>query len=181
MPFANPGPLPTQIYVANTSAGVNAVLNLQNQSSVIIYVGLSACTPNTGLPLMPNERIKLNNLSKSVYACAAWSAGTQLATLSSSAYTAGTTQFTTSASALSALPVGTYFVVGGTTNSSQQEVLSVASSVSTTVLTTTTASLFDHAASQPLYAVTYTPGILNLQRGTSLPAQSQAPIAPSGQ
>jgi hypothetical protein len=72
-------------------------------------------------------------------------------------------------------------VVGGTTNSSQQEVLCVATSVSTTVLTTTTASLFDHAASQPLYATTWTPASLNLQRGTSLPVQVAGPVAPSGQ
>lgn len=181
MPFANPGPLPTQIYVANTTSGVTACLNLQNQSTQIMYVGLSACTPATGLPLQPNERIKLNNVSKSLYACAAWVAGTQLATMSSAAYTAGTSQFTTSASALSVLPVGTYFVVGGTTNSSQQEVLCVATSVSTTVLTTTTVSLFDHAASQPIYATTYTPGVLNLQRGTTLPSQSGLAMSSSGQ
>ena len=181
MPFANPGPLPTQIYVANTTAGVTACLNLQNQSNQIMYVGLSAVTPKTGIPLQPNERIRLNNVTKSLYACASWVSGTQLATMNSSAYTAGTLQFTTSASALASLPVGTYFVVGGTTNSSQQEVLCVATSVSTTVLTTTTASLFDHAASQPVYATTYTPGVLNLQRGTSSPSQSGLVMSPSGQ
>jgi hypothetical protein len=181
VPFANPGPLPTQIFVANTTAGVTACLNLQNQSGQIMYVGLSACTPNTGIPLMPNERIKLNNVTKSLYACAAWAAGTQLATTSSAAYTAGSTAFTTSAAALSVLPVGTYFVIGGTANSSQQEVLCVATSASTTTLTTTTASLFDHAASQPMYAATYTPGVLNLQRGTSLPALASGAMAPSGQ
>ena len=181
MPFANPGALPTQIYVANTTAGVTAVLNLQNQSSQIMYVGLSAVTPKTGFPLQPNERIRLNNVTQSLYACANWASGTQLATMNSSGYTAGTTQFTTSAAANTALPPGTYFVVGGTTNSSQQEVLSVATTVSTTVLTTTTPSLFDHAASQPIYAVTYTPGLLNLQRGTGSPSQSGAPMSPSGQ
>ena len=181
MPFANPGPLPLQIYVANTTAGVTSVLNLQNMSNQIMYVGMSACTPQTGIPLQPNERIRLNNVTKSLYACASWVSGTQLATMNSSAYTAGSTQFTTSAAALSVLPVGTYFVVGGTTNSSQQEVLCVSTSVSTTVLTTTTGSLFDHAASQPIYATTYTPGVLNLQRGTSSPSQSQAVMAPSGQ
>ena len=181
MPVTNTTPLPTQVFVANTTVGVTSVVNLQNMSAQSMFVGLSACTPYTGFPLGPGERIRLNNITKSVYACSNWTAGTQLATLNSSAYTAGTLQFTTSASALSALPVGTYFVIGGTTNSSQQEVLCVATSVSTTVLTTTTATLFDHAASQPLYATTWYPASLNIQRGTGLPVQVAGPVAPSGQ
>jgi hypothetical protein len=182
VPVANTTPLPVQVFVANTSAGVTSVVNLQNLSAQMMFVGLSACTPNTGLPLMPGERIRLNNVTKSVYACSNWAASsTQLATMSSSAYTAGSTQFTTSAAALSVLPAGTYFVIGGTANSSQQEVLCVASSVSTTVLTTTTASLFDHAASQPVWGVTWYPSSLNIQRGTSLPVQVSGPMSPSGQ
>jgi hypothetical protein len=49
------------------------------------------------------------------------------------------------------------------------------------VLTTTTASLFDHAASQPVYATSYTPGVLNLQRGVTSPSQSGLVMSPSGQ
>ena len=41
----------------------------------------------------------------------------------------------------------------------------MATSVSTTVLTTTTASLFDHAASQPMYAAVTTPGMLRMRAG----------------
>ena len=181
MPVTNTTPLPAQVFVANTTAGVTAVVNLMNMSSQMMFVGLSACTPATGLPLMPGERIRLNNVPKSVYACSNWVAGTQLATLSASAYTAGSTQFTTSAAALASLPVGTYFVVGGTANSSQQEVLCVATSVSTTVLTTTSGSLFDHAVSQPVWAATWYPSSLNIQRGTSLPMQNAGQFAPSGQ
>lgn len=177
MPFVNTTPLPTTVFVAPTGTGVNALCILKNESpSQTLFVGLSACTPKTGIPLPPNESIKLNSANSNLYACSNWVVGTQLATTSSSAYTAGTIQFTTSASALASLPVGTYFVVGGTTNASQQEVLCVATSVSTTVLTTTTASLFDHAASQPLYAATTTPGILRVERGTGLPPVQNAAI-----
>jgi hypothetical protein len=181
VPVTNTTPLPAQVFVANTTAGVTSVVSLMNMSPQMMFVGLSACTPTTGLPLMPGERIRLNNVPKSVYACSNWAAGTQLATAAASAVTAGTTSFTTSAAALSVLPVGTYFVIGGTANSSQQEVLQVATSVSTTVLTTTTGSLFDHAASQPMYATTWTPSSLNIQRGTSLPAQVAGSFSPSGQ
>ena len=179
MPFANPGPLPTQIYVANTTVGVNAVLNLQNQSSQIMYVGLSAVTPSTGFPLMPNERIKLNNLNQSLYACANWSAGTAAATASTSAsVTVGTTSFTVASGGMANIPVGTYFVIG---SGSGAEVLKVATSASTTTITTTTGALFEHYASEVLSSVTYTPGVLNLQRGTSLPSQAQGAMSPSGQ
>jgi hypothetical protein len=182
VPVTNTTPLPAQVFAANTTAGVTSVVNFQNMSSQIMFVGLSACTPQTGLPLMPGERIRLNNVPKSVYACSNWApSSTQLATASASAYTAGSTQFTTSAAALSVLPVGTFFVIGGTANTSSQEVLCVATSVSTTVLTTTTASLFDHAASQPMWATTWSPSSLNIQRGTSLPAQVSGSFAPSGQ
>ncbi len=181
MPVTNTTPLPTQVFVSTSTAGVTSVVNFQNMSSQMLFIGLSACTPATGMPLMPGERIKLNNVPKSMYACSNWVTGTQLATMNSSAYTAGSTQFTTSAAALSALPVGTYFVIGGTVNTSQQEVLCVATSASTTVLTTTTASLFDHAASQPVFAATWYPASLNIQRGTSLPQQMGGAIAPSGQ
>lgn len=175
MPFVNTTPLPTQVFVAPTGTGVNPFCILKNESpSQTLFVGLSACTPKTGIPLPPNTRIELANATSGLYACSNWVVGTQLATTSSSAYTAGTIQFTTSASALASLPVGTYFVVGGTTNASQQEVLCVATSVSTTVLTTTTGSLFDHAASQPIYAATTTPGVLRVERGTSLPAVTSA-------
>jgi hypothetical protein len=64
------------------------------------------------------------------------------------------------------IPVGTYFVIGtGTT----AEVLAVATSASTTTITTTTASLFDHTVSQVLHSVVTTPGVLRVERSTSLP------------
>jgi len=179
VPFANPGPLPGQIYVANTTAGVTACLNLQNQSNQIMYVGLSACTPNTGFPLMPGERIKLNNVTKNLYACAAWAAGTAAATLSTSAsVTVGTTSFTVASGGMPNIPVGTYFTIG---SGSGQEVLNVATSAATTQITTTTGALFEHYASEVLNSVTWTPGLLNLQRGTSSPSANAGAIAPSGQ
>ena len=179
MPFANPGPLPGQIYVANTTAGVTACLNLQNQSNQIMYVGLSACTPNTGFPLMPGERIRLNNVTKSLYACANWATTTAAATLSTSAsVTVGTTSFTVASGGMANIPVGTYFSIGTGTG---QEVLAVATSASTTTITTTTGALFEHYASEVLDLVTWTPGLLNLQRGTSLPSANQGALAPSGQ
>ena len=179
MPFANPGPLPTQIYVANTTAGVTSVLNLQNQSNQIMYVGLSACTPNTGLPLMPGERIRLNNVTKSLYACANWAAGTAAATLSASAsVTVGTTSWTVASGGMANIPVGTYITVG---TGSGAEVLNVATSVSTTTITTTTGSIFEHYASEVVSSVTWTPGVLNLQRGTTLPVMNSGAMSPSGQ
>ena len=179
MPSANPGPLPLQVYVANTTTGVTSVVNLQNISSQVMFVGLSAVTPNTGLPLMPNERVKLNNVTKSLYACANWAAGTAAATTSTSAsITVGTTSFTVASGGMPNIPVGTYFTIGSGTS---QEVLNVATSVSTTTITTTTGCLFEHFASEVLNTVVYTPGVLNIQRGTSLPSQTGLAGLPSGQ
>ena len=62
MPFVNTTPLPTTVFVAPTGTGVNALCILKNESpSQTLFVGLSACTPKTGIPLPPNESIKLNS------------------------------------------------------------------------------------------------------------------------
>jgi len=179
VPSVNTTPLPSQVFVANTTAGVTSVVNLQNQGPQTMFVGLAACTPNTGLPLGPGERIRLNNVTKSLYACSNWVAGTAAATLSTSASaTVGTTSFTVAAGGMPNIPVGTYFTIGAGTG---QEVLNVATSASTTTITTTTGCLFEHYASEVLNSVTWTPAPLNVQRGTSLPAQIGGALAPSGQ
>jgi len=74
------------------------------------------------------------------------------------------------------IPVGTYFLVGSGTG---QEALCVATSASTTTITTTTGCLFEHYASEVLYSVVTTPGVLQIRAGTSLPPVSQAafPVA----
>jgi hypothetical protein len=179
VPSVNATPLPTQVFVAITTSGVTSVVNLQNQGTQTMFVGLAACTPNTGLPLSPGERIRLNNVTKSLYACANWAAGTAAATLSTSASaTVGTTSWTVASGGMANIPVGTYFTIG---SGSGQEVLNVATSASTTTITTTTGSLFEHYASETLNSVTWTPAPLNIQRGTSLPVQLGGALAPSGQ
>ena len=169
MGFYNTTPLPTEVFVtpaSSTLPGVTPVCILRNASpSQTLFVGLSACTPNTGLPLPPNESVKLNAANSNLYACSNWSAGTAAATASASAATAGTTSFTVAAGGMANIPVGTTFLIGV---GSGQEALSVASSVSTTVITTTTGALFAHAASEVLYSVVTTPGVLKVQQGTSL-------------
>ena len=167
MPIVNTTPLPVVAFVSPTGAGVNPVCILKNESpSAILFVGLSACTPNTGLPLPPNTRIQLAGAGQNLYACSNWSAGTASATAGTGAATAGTTSWTVASGGMPNIPAGTYFLIGSGTG---QEALSVATSASTTTLTTTTASLFDHAASAVLHALVTTPGTLRVERGTSLP------------
>lgn len=167
MPVFNTTPLPTQVYVAPTGTGVNPSCIIQNISpSQTLFIGLSATTPNTGLPLPPNAQIKLPAAPKSLYASSNWSAGAALATASASAATAGTSSWTVASGGMANIPVGTYFLIGSGTG---QEALCVATSASTTTITTTTASLFDHAASEVLDAVVTTPGSLRVDRATSLP------------
>ena len=178
MSFVNTTPLPTAAFIAPTGTGVNPVCILKNESpSQTLFVGLSACTPNTGVPVPPNARIDLSPVSGTIFTCSNWVAGSALATASASAATAGTTSFTVAAGGMPNIPVGTYFVIGSGTAA---EVLSVATSASTTTITTTTGSLFDHTVSQVLKAVTTTPGTLKVQGGTSLPAVAMAAFPVAG-
>ena len=172
MPVFNTTPLPTEVYVAPTGTGVNPTCTITNISpSQTLFVGLSAVTPNTGLPLLPNAQIKLPAAPKSLYASSNWAAGAALATASASAATAGTTSWTVASGGMANIPVGTYFLIG---SGSGQEALCVATSASTTTITTTTGALFDHAASEVLDAVTTTPGSIRVERSTSLPPVSLA-------
>jgi hypothetical protein len=173
--FVNTTPLPVAVFVAPTGTGVNPVCRLRNESpSQTLFVGLAACTPNTGIPLPPNSAIELSPANKSIYACSNWSAGTAAATASSSAQvTVGTTSFTVASGGMANIPVGTYFLIGTGTG---QEALNVATSASTTTITTTTGTLFEHYASEVLYAVTTTPGVLRVQAGTGLPPVSSAAL-----
>ena len=177
MGFYNTTPLPTTVFVSPTGTGVNPLCILRNESpSQTLFVGLSACTPNTGIPLPPNAKIELGNAGSSLYACSNWSAGTAAATASTSAsVTVGTTSFTVAAGGMANIPVGTYFLVGTGTG---QEALNVATSVNTTQITTSTGCLFEHYASEVLHAVVTTPGVLRVIQGTSLPpvASSALPV-----
>ena len=108
MGFYNTTPLPTTVFVSPTGTGVNPLCILKNESpSQTLFVGLSACTPNTGIPLPPNAKIELGNASKSIYACSNWSAGTAAATASTSAsVTVGTTSWTVATGGMANIPVG---------------------------------------------------------------------------
>jgi len=176
--FVNTTPLPVTVFTTPTGTGVNPVCIIKNESpSQTLFVGLSACTPNTGIPLTPNTELRLPNATSTLYACSNWSAGTAAATASTSAsVTVGTTSYTVAAGGMANIPVGTYFLLGVGTG---QEALKVATSASTTTITTTTASLFDHAASEVVYSVVTTPGVLQVRAGTSLPAVASAafPVA----
>ena len=176
MGFYNTTPLPTTVFVVPTGTGVYPVCRLRNESNVTMFVGLSACTPNTGIPLPPNAQIELANANVSVYACSNWAAGTAAATASASAATAGTNSWTVASGGMANIPVGTYFLIGSGTG---QEALCVATSASTTTITTTTASLFEHNASDVLHAVVTTPGVLRVQGGVGMPpvASAALPVA----
>ena len=177
MSFLNTTPLPTAAFVAPTGAGVNPVCILKNESpSQTLFVGLSACTPNTGIALPPNAKIDLAPVGGTVFTCSNWAAGTAAATASTGVATVGTTSWTVASGGMANIPAGTYFVVGLTTGA---EVLKVATSVDTTRITTSTGSLFAHAASEVFYSVVTTPGILKVQGGTSLPpvASAARPVA----
>ena len=68
MGFYNTTPLPTAVFVTPTGTGVNPVCMLRNESpSATLFVGLSACTPNTGMPLPPNSKIELGNAGSTLY------------------------------------------------------------------------------------------------------------------
>ena len=151
------------VHGADGDRGVPGVHRLKNESpSQTLFVGLSACTPNTGIPLPPNSQIELPAANVDLYACSNWSAGTAAATASASAATAGTTSWTVASGGMANIPVGTYFVIGSGTAA---EVLSVATSASTTTITTSTGSLFDHTVSQVFRSVVTTPGVLRVQGG----------------
>ena len=178
MTFVNTTPLPVAVFVSPTGTGVYPVCRIRNESpSGTLFVGLSACTPNTGIPLPPNAAIELANAGSTLYACSNWAAGTASATASSSAQvTVGTTSFTVASGGMANIPVGTYFLIGTGTG---QEALCVATSASTTTITTTTGTLFEHYASEVLHAVTTTPGVVRVQGGTGMPPVSSAafPVA----
>ena len=177
MGFYNTTPLPTTVFTSPTGTGVNPVCIIKNESpSQTLFVGLSACTPNTGIPLTPNTELRLPNATSTLYACSNWSAGTAAATASAGASTVGSTTFTVASGGMPNIPVGTYFLLGVGTG---QEALKVATSASTTTITTTTASLFDHAASEVVYSVVSTPGVLRVLGGTGLPPVASAafPVA----
>ena len=138
MPFYNTTPLPVTVFTTPTGTGVNPLAILKNESpSQTLFVGLSACTPNTGVPVPPNAELRLPTATKSVYACSNWSAGTAAATAGTGVSTVGTTSWTVASGGMANIPVGTYFVIGLTTGA---EVLNVATSASTTSITTTTGS-----------------------------------------
>ena len=167
MPVFNTTPLPVEVYVPPTGTGVYSTCIMKNISpSQTLFVGLSACTPNTGLPLVPNAQIEMPAAPKGLYSCSNWVAGAAAATASASAATVGTTSWTVASGGMANIPVGTYFLIGTGTG---QEALCVATSASTTTITTTTGSLFDHNASEVLYAVTTTPGVVRVERSTTLP------------
>jgi hypothetical protein len=176
--FYNTTPLPQAVFVAPTGTGVYPVAILKNESpSQTLFVGLSACTPNTGIPVPPNARIDLSPVGGTVFSCSNWAAGTAAATASTGVATVGTTSWTVASGGMPNIPVGTYFVLGLTTGA---EVLKVATSASTTTITTSTGSLFAHAASEVLYSVVTTPGILKVQGGTSLPPVASAALPVAG-
>jgi hypothetical protein len=166
MPYVNTTAAPAVVFTAPTGTGVYPTCAVKNESSQTLFVGLSACTPNTGLPLPPNTRILLGVIPKNLYACSNWSAGTAAATAGTGAATVGTTSWTVASGGMANIPVGTSFVIGTGTGA---EVLTVATSASTTTITTGTGSLFAHAASEVLSSVVTTPGTLRVERGTSLP------------
>ena len=177
MSFVNTTPLPSTVFVVPTGTGVYPVCRLRNESAVTMFVGLSACTPNTGVPLPPNAAIELANANQSVYACSNWAKlAPRRPPLPMSAATAGTTSWTVASGGMANIPVGTYFLIGSGTG---QEALAVATSASTTTITTTTASLFEHNASEVLHAVMTTPGVLRVQGGTGMPpvASAALPVA----
>ena len=175
MPFVNTTPLPQVAFIAPTGTGVNPVCIVKNESpSQTLFVGLSACTPNTAIPLPPNAKLELVPAGGTVFTCSNWAAGTAAATASTSASASvGTTSWTVASGGMANIPVGTYFVIGLTTGA---EVLKVATSVSTTTITTSTGSLFAHAASEVLSSVVTTPGTLRIQGGTSMPPVSSAAL-----
>ena len=175
MPFVNTTPVPSAAFIAPTGTGVNPTCILKNISpSQTLFVGLSACTPNTGLAVPPNAKVELVPVGGTVFTCSNWSAGTAAATASTSAsVTVGTTSWTVASGGMANIPVGTYFLIGTGTG---QEALKVATSVSTTTITTATGALFEHYASEVLYSVVTTPGTLKVQGGTSLPAVSSAAL-----
>ena len=177
MGFYNTTPLPAQVFVSPSGTGVNPHVVLKNQSpSATLYVGLSACTPNTGLPLAPGTAIEISPAAKGLYACSNWSQGTAAATAGTGVATAGTSSWTVASGGMANIPVGTYFLIGAGTG---QEALNVATSASPTTITTTTASLFDHAASEVIYSVVTTPGVIQVRAGTTLPpvAGASFPVA----
>ena len=164
------------VRVADGDRGEPACHLEEESPSQTLFVGLSACTPNTGVPVPPNAELRLPTASKSVYACSNWAAGTAAATAGTGVATVGTTSWTVASGGMANIPVGTTFLIGLTTG---QEALVVATSASTTTITTTTGSLFAHAASEVLYQCVTTPGVLKVQGGTSLPpvASAALPVA----
>ncbi len=145
----NVAAIPTWVFTPNSSAATNA--RLYNEGSQVVYVGQSAVTPSTGLPIRPNSKpVELYGVTATLYACSGVVSGTAAATLAGY-QTAGTTSFTVASGGMANIPVGTTFLLGSGTG---QEALVVATSASTTVITTTTASLFEHGASDVVNSCT---------------------------
>jgi hypothetical protein len=158
---------PTWIFTANTSA-TNTV-RLYNAGTTVAYVGGANVTATTGMPIPPKGRpVELTGVTGSLYAMSQYyQTGVILGTVSSAA-TVGTTSFTFAATGVvSALPVGSQFIIESTQNTSNQEVLNVAGSTSTTVLTTSAGALFAHDTTNVVYACTPTYGQIQVTYGVA--------------
>ena len=147
----NAAAIPTWVFTPNPSAATN--VRLYNEGSQVIYVGQSAVTPSTGMPLLPNSKpIELYGVTQTLYACSGVVAGTAAATVAATGYqTAGSTGFTVASGGMPNIPVGTTFLIGSGTG---REALVVATSVSTTAITTTTPSLFEHGGGDVIFSCT---------------------------
>jgi len=155
---------PTWLFTPSTYATSN--VRIVNNGRNIVYVGQADVTVNTGLPITPNSKpVELTNVLTPLYAISAVQQGTLLGTIQTAA-TAASTSFTfAAAGVVSALPVGTQFIIGSTSSTSNQEVLSVAGSTSTTVLTTSTGAAFAHDTTNVVYGCTPSYGQLAIYGG----------------
>lgn len=146
----NAAAIPTWVFTPNPSAPTN--LRLYNEGRYTVYIGQSAVTPSTGMPLAPGKPFELFGVLQNIYACSPVVAGTAAATVGATAFqTAGSTSFTVASGGMPNIPVGTTFLIGSGTG---QEALVVATSTSTTSITTTTPSLFEHGASDVIFSCT---------------------------
>jgi hypothetical protein len=155
----------TPTWVFSPTTGLANTLRLYNEGRNTVYVGQADVTVSTGLPLAPGcKPLLLTNIQSPIYAVSAVTTGAVAGTIAVT-QTAGTTSFTFPSAAVTALPVGTAFVLGSTSSTSNQEVLVVATSASTTTITTTLASVFPHVSGDQAFLATPTYGQIRATAG----------------
>ena len=151
------GPAPVLVYNA-APVGKPATL-ITNTGSSVIYLGASAVTVSSGMPLTAGEQILLAFAPYNLYAASGYTTTATATTTTAAANSAATSLAVTSGTGIAN---GALILVGSGTNA---EVVTVTAGGGTTTLTVTALN-YDHRSGAAVTVVTSLGGALSVAPGT---------------